>query len=175
MHFQRANYSPPTGSLFYEDALTARSQCYSSTKLGWYINLPTTGERAVTDPAVRSGRLIFNTLIPSAVQCSAGGSGWVMELDVSTGNRYDTPTFDTNASMTINTSDLLQYNATTANTSGRQIGSIPAAPGFLQPIQSPGAAPFENKYINTSAGSIQIVGETAGKRSRGRVAWRQLK
>ncbi len=150
------------------------SSSYNSTKLGWYINLPTSGERAVTDPAIRSGRVIFNTLIPSTVQCSAGGNGWVMELDVFTGNRYDSPTFDTNGSRTINVGDLLQFNSKAANTSGLQIGSIPAAPGFLQPIQSPGAAPYENKYINTSAGSIQVVGETAGKGSRGRVSWRQL-
>lgn len=147
---------------------------YNSSKLGWYINLPTTGERAVTDATIRSGRVIFNTVIPSTAQCSAGGTGWVMELDVFTGNRLDSPTFDTNGDGVINNSDLLQYGGSPANTSGRQVGSIPAAPGFLQPIQAPGASPFENKYVNTSAGAIQVIGETAGKGSRGRVAWRQL-
>jgi len=147
---------------------------YNSTKLGWYINLPTSGERAVTDAAIRSGRVIFNTVIPSTAQCSAGGTGWVMELDVFTGNRLDSPTFDTNGDMVINKGDLLQNNGSPANTSGRQVGSIPAAPGFLQPVQAPGGAPFENKYVNTSAGAIQVMGETAGKGSRGRVAWRQL-
>ncbi|MCO5398438.1 pilus assembly protein [Ralstonia soli] len=160
--------APETG----DNAISLGS--YNSTKLGWYINLPTSGERAVTDATIRSGRVIFNTVIPSNAVCSAGGTGWVMELDVFTGNRLDNPTFDTNGDRVINNSDLLQFNGASANTSGRQVGSIPAAPGFLQPIQPPGATPFENKYVNTSAGAIQVMGETAGKGSRGRVAWRQL-
>jgi hypothetical protein len=35
-------------------------------------------------------------------------------------------------------------------------------------------APFENKYVNTSSGSVSVIGETAGMGSQGRASWRQV-
>jgi len=127
---------------------------YNNGKRGWYMNLPTSGERMVTDPTIRAGRVIFNTLIPNTDPCGFGGSGWIMEVDVMTGNRYNTPTFDTNADDQITIGDLVDFQGAAANTSGRQITSIPAAAGFLRaPIVS-GQSPFENKYVNTSSGIV---------------------
>src|SRR5207302_1445943 len=64
---------------------------YAASKKGWYITLPASGERVITDATIRAGRVIFNTLIPNTDPCGYGGSGWIMEVDVMTGNRYDTP------------------------------------------------------------------------------------
>jgi Tfp pilus tip-associated adhesin PilY1 len=144
---------------------------YTASKKGWYINLPTTGERVVSDANIRAGRVVFNTLIPNTDPCGFGGTGWVMELDVMTGNRNDSPTFDTNNDGQISTADL-NLNGTNDNASGRAISSIPAAAGFLR---KPGAgAPFENKYVNTSSGSVTVIGETAGLGNSSRGSWRQL-
>ena len=85
---------------------------YDAADSGWYLNLPTTGERVVTDPAIRAGRVVFNTLIPDTDPCLYGGSGWVMEVDVATGNRYNTPTFDTNGDLNISTADLVDVAGT---------------------------------------------------------------
>jgi len=144
---------------------------YYATKQGWYLNMPTTGERVVTDPAIRSGRVVFNSLIPNTDPCGYGGSGWVMEVDVMTGNRYDTPTFDTNNDEEISNADLVSYLGASDNTSGRMITSIPAAAGFLTMKPK-----FENKYVNTSSGSVAVIGETAGVgvSQSGRASWRQL-
>ena len=153
---------------------TVSTDTYYASKKGWYINLPTSGERMVTDPNIRSGRVVFNTLIPNTDPCGYGGSGWVMEVDVATGNRYDTPTFDTNGDNTISSADLVSYQNAQENTSGREIASIPAAAGFLR-MSPPGGAPaFENKYVNTSAGSVDVIGETAGLGTQGRKSWRQI-
>lgn len=147
---------------------------YNASKRGWYLDLPTTGERMVTDPTIRSGRVVFNTLIPSTDPCAFGGTGWVMEVDVMTGNRYDRPTFDTNADNTISVADLVGYLDASDNTSGRMITSIPAAAGFLTAPMVPGQSPFENKYVNTSAGNVEKIGETAGLSAQGRKSWRQV-
>jgi len=128
----------------------------------------------VTDPNIRAGRVVFNTLIPNTDPCGYGGSGWVMEVDVNTGNRYDTPTFDTNGDNTISAADLVNYNNTAENTSGRKVESIPAAAGFLRAAVTSGQPPFENKYVNTSAGSVEVIGETAGLGTQGRKSWRQI-
>jgi type IV pilus assembly protein PilY1 len=153
---------------------TVAASTYDLSKNGWYLTLPTSGERMVTDPTIRAGRVIFNTLIPNTDPCGFGGNGWVMEVDVMTGNRYNTPTFDTNGDEQISLADLLSVQGAAENTSGRQTTSIPAAAGFLRaPIVS-GQSPFENKYVNTSAGNVDVIGETAGLGTQGRKSWRQI-
>jgi type IV pilus assembly protein PilY1 len=154
------------------DNSIARSD-YTTSKKGWYINLPATGERVVSDSNIRAGRVVFNTLIPNTDPCGYGGTGWVMEVDVMTGNRNDTPTFDTNNDQQISSADL-NLNGTNDNASGRAVSSIPAAAGFLRAPSQPGRPPFENKYVNTSAGSVTVIGETAGLGTSSRASWRQL-
>jgi Tfp pilus tip-associated adhesin PilY1 len=149
------------------------SSDYVASKKGWYLNLPAVGERIVSDANIRAGRVVFNTLIPNTDPCGFGGTGWVMEVDVMTGNRNDTPTFDTNDDKQISTADL-NLNGTNDNASGRAISSIPAAAGFLRAPTQSGRPPFENKYVNTSSGSVTVIGETAGLGSQGRGSWRQL-
>lgn len=65
-------------------------------KLGWFIDLPESGERVFLRPIVRSGRLIFNTITPSDDPCSAGGSSWLMEVDPANGGRLLIDVFDLN-------------------------------------------------------------------------------
>ena len=58
-----------------------------STKLGWYINLPTSSERLVASPRIYSNRVLFGTGIPLATeQCTPGGTGWIMGLNPLTGS-----------------------------------------------------------------------------------------
>ena len=147
---------------------------YNSSRSGWYLNLPTSGERSVTDPAIRAGKVVFNTLIPNTDACGFGGTGWVMEVDVMTGNRYDKPTFDTNGDDDISIADLVSYNGDPDNTSGRQITSIPAAAGFLYAPLVSGKTPKENKYVNESSGNVEKILEGAGAGAQGRKSWREL-
>ena len=57
-----------------------------ATKQGWYMDLPSTGERANTTPATDNlGNLAFTTNIPSATPCVPGGSAWLYALDSKTG------------------------------------------------------------------------------------------
>lgn len=52
-----------------------------ATKRGWYLDFDAVnGERVITKPLLAFDRLIFTTLVPSAVACSYGGSSWLMEL-----------------------------------------------------------------------------------------------
>lgn len=58
-------------------------------KKGWYIDLPSTGERLTTDPAVALSGLIFTTNIPSTTVCQPGGSSWEYFINVKTGGLMD--------------------------------------------------------------------------------------
>jgi type IV pilus assembly protein PilY1 len=53
---------------------------------GWYINLPTTGERDNTNATLVLGTIVFNTNIPASTACSAGGSSFEYFLDYKTGS-----------------------------------------------------------------------------------------
>ena len=168
---------PPTDPAITGDNAITRAS-YIGTKKGWYVNLPTAGERVVADARFRGGRLVLTSLIPDVSDpCAFGGSGWIMEFDAITGNRLDTATFDTNGDNNLtNAGDFLTFPGQSAdprNTSGRKIGAIPAAPGFMG--NRSGTTSLEDKYINTSDGNVVRVRETAGKGGEGRVMWREVR
>jgi type IV pilus assembly protein PilY1 len=54
---------------------------------GWYMDLPTQGERVITKPILLQDKLIFVTLIPSSVACQFGGTSWIMEVPA-IGDKY---------------------------------------------------------------------------------------
>ena len=55
---------------------------------GWFLDFNTDpGERIVVKPILRFDRLIFPTLIPSAIPCQFGGRSWLMEL-TAVGDRF---------------------------------------------------------------------------------------
>jgi type IV pilus assembly protein PilY1 len=100
---------------------------YYSTKRGWYLNLPTSGERVVTDVGFRGGRLTVTSMIPDASSpCAFGGSGWLLEFNAFTGNRLGTPTIDTNGDDAFDSADNLTFDAGKAVTSGLGLDGIPA-------------------------------------------------
>lgn len=159
----------PTDTALAGDNVISRAT-YDSTKKGWYMNLPLAGERDVGSPAFRGGRVIFTTVIPDVSSpCAYGGTGWLMELDALTGNRRDTPTFDTNGDNQVDGTDTVNGNTP----SGVQTTSIATDPT----IQSHGNGTNndEDKYQNSSDSSIPRTREYAGPSGPQRVMWREVK
>jgi type IV pilus assembly protein PilY1 len=77
----------------------------SGGELGWFINLPETGERVVVDAFELEGLVFFNTLTPSSVPCSAGGSSWLMAVDQKTGGNPGIAAFDINGDRDLDAAD----------------------------------------------------------------------
>jgi type IV pilus assembly protein PilY1 len=72
-----------------------------ATKRGWYMDLvpPSgpAGERVISTPLLKYGRVIFVTLIPDAGDpCKPGGDSWLMELDAISGAAPTSSVFDFN-------------------------------------------------------------------------------
>ncbi|HEX4235273.1 MAG TPA: PilC/PilY family type IV pilus protein [Caldimonas sp.] len=151
---------------------------YLSDKRGWYLDLPDSGERVVSDARFRGGRAIFTSITPDVSSpCAYGGSGWVIELDAMTGNRFDSTTFDTNGDNALTNSDYISRTGIPSqaqNTSGRRIAAIPAAPGFMS-NRAGGVTGLEDKFINTSDGTVVRVRETSGAGREGRVMWHEVR
>lgn len=152
----------------------------TANRLGWYMdfiqpassNLPANsdlGERVVSAPILRDGRIIFTTLIPSTDPCAFGGTGWLMELGSTSGQRLGLPPWDINEDGKIDSNDLVTSGGSGVAPSGKQskVGII-KAPGIIS------AGTQEYKYTSGSTGSLEVTLESAGI-SSGRKAWRQLR
>ncbi|MGQ9862707.1 MAG: pilus assembly protein, partial [Thiobacillaceae bacterium] len=62
---------------------SANAVSYES-KRGWYIDLNfggAKGERVVSTPDRKFGRIFYTTMVPSTDPCKFGGTSWLMELD----------------------------------------------------------------------------------------------
>jgi type IV pilus assembly protein PilY1 len=142
---------------------------------GWYLDLVppsgiAAGERAVSLPLLRAGRIIFTTVIPSADPCLAGGTSWLMELDAFTGGNLNYAVLDTNGDGEFNNADkvacgdgLLCYPAGLRSREG-----IIKTPGIVS------AGDTEYKYSGGSSGNILVITEK-GSLKEGRMSWRQLR
>lgn len=152
-----------------------------TTHLGWYLDLPTTAEKQVTDPILRDGKIIFTTLIPATSPCQPGGDGWLMELDAINGGRLD-DTFDL-------TDDGLLTDADKPAISGQNIAAAgvksgkgaPSTPviigGPAVPTSPPppaGGECIEYKFSSTSDGQRIRMPEKC-QRARVRESWQQLR
>ncbi len=160
-------------------------------KQGWYMNLvpPTgsaVGERVISTSILRSGRIIFVTLIPSIDPCEAGGSSWFMELDAVNGKRLSNVGFDVDNNGVLNSSDktLLDTNLDGTTDSSDQtvvvsgksnLNSDGSSQGIIRGVtilnRDNGK---ERKYTNDSKNNLDSFEEEPGE-IRGRQSWRQVR
>ena len=61
---------------------------------GWFINLPESGERVIVEAFEMAGVIFFNTMTPINDDCVAGGSSWLMSVDMKTGGNPTIVTID---------------------------------------------------------------------------------
>jgi type IV pilus assembly protein PilY1 len=135
-----------------------------SSMSGWYVDLPSSGERVAVDPVLRNGRAIFVSLVPNTDPCAAGGTGWLMEIDYLTGGQLPIRTLDTNGDNLVSAADAL--------VAGKQLAGISSAPA-IQTGYGSETAPLENKYLNQSSGNVATVRESSSPFSSRRMSWRQ--
>lgn len=81
---------------------------------GWYLDLAwksnrngpgARGERVVSKATLRTDRVTFTTMTPSADPCASGGTSFVMALSLSSGSRLNYTYFDTNKDGSLSDSD----------------------------------------------------------------------
>jgi type IV pilus assembly protein PilY1 len=130
---------------------------------GWYTDLPTSGERITGVPKLDSGTIFFNTFIPSAGQCSSGGTGWLMALDYLTGSLPAGRIFDTNSDVVINTSDTI--------VSGLQVGAALGGTTLIKSATPGGAGAGVSSLVT---GQLVTNVLNLGLGSRGRITWREI-
>ncbi len=134
---------------------------------GWYINLPATGERSVTEPRLVDGRLIFTTYAPDPGSCSGGGRSWLMVLDSTNGGGLTRPQLDINGDHRITSADRVNGKAPSGISLGRRFATSPTVVSTHQGNIG------DVKLISESSGDIQSISD-AKNGLQGRWSWRQL-
>jgi type IV pilus assembly protein PilY1 len=136
--------------------------------LGWYFDLPISGERVVSDLMIRDGKVVVISYIPEQSPCGSGGESVVMEMDACSGGRLSEAQLDINEDGVIDDNDLVNIG-----TDDDPIYVPPTgieAPGRLLPPAILGLDDDEEmKYFSSSRGNIESVVEEAVK--QGIVHW----
>ncbi len=152
---------------------TPLSSVPSAAQVGWYMDLPGTGERVITDPRLENGGVVFTTNAPasaSSTQCSIGFNSWLMDVNYVNGGEFTQPELDVNGDYKINSGDQVTVNGKTYNPVGMGMGSVySAAPTII-------SADLGNahalKLVTRSDQTIRSVQERGGGLTR--VGWWQI-
>ena len=88
-----------------------------TTQTGWYLDLGwiegtgatgAKGERVITKATLRTDRVIFTTMTPSADPCAFGGTSFIMAMGLSSGSRLNYAYFDTSGDGKLDNDDMAQ-------------------------------------------------------------------
>jgi type IV pilus assembly protein PilY1 len=135
------------------------------TRRGFYLDLPAPGERQVSEAILRSGRIIFSTLIPNDQPCSFGGTSFLFALDVHGGVRPSTPFFDMNQDRLFNNQDKVMVN------------TLLVPPSAIDPgvgiVHTPTLQVSGPTRDDTHVGAATI-GTNRDNEPAGRQAWRRI-
>jgi len=162
--------------------ITSSNAVDYTSKDGWFMDLPESGERVDINPVIRDQRFVFATRTPSSAACVAGGSSWLMELDYLTGGPLDVSPYDVNGDGVINDLDAVEITYIDVNgdtvtkkvfVSGHQdsTGGMIATPTILD--KEP--ADEELKILSNSDGQIQAELESVNTEYKGRVSWEEIR
>jgi type IV pilus assembly protein PilY1 len=150
----------------------------SSSKQGWFINLPAPKERLVVDPdVVQDKYFFFNTWIPGETiketsGCASGGkalgSGYLMNVNLFTGSATSKPVIDVNLDGLVDNNDLVKNTVTsTSTTITSVVGGViyeqgfPASSTFLNQKQYTAGAAYGSSAKNDALAAAKAAAAAA--------------
>jgi len=150
-----------------------------ASQSGWYFDLlnrastgaagSEQGERVIADSLIRRKVLFFNTVIPDGIECSSGGNGWLMSLDLETGLAPVHGVFDANKDGVIDKEGTDSDNDG-VDDHGGDMGYI--GEFFDQGIPSAPAVLGDTQYTAGSTGALEAREIYVGKGGHeGRLSW----
>lgn len=168
----------PAGSSF-EVRVTTNDPVDWVNKRGWYLDLQSPnngaeGERVVSSPILRGGRIIFPTLIPSPNPCEFGGSSWIMELDAVSGSRLIDSPLDINEDGSIDSGDFVTAVLDDGTTVNVPVSGVRSREGIVRTPAVVSAGEEEFKLASGTTGNVEVLLEQ-GLFDRARASWRQLR
>lgn len=154
----------------------------SSTVRGWYMDLPGSGERVVSESVTvisnvnqAENRVVFVTVLPSSDPCNSGGSSWLMEVLFS-GKRPASSVFDLEGDGDFDSGDMVTVDINGTPTEV-PVSGVKSTVGILDtPTWLDKDAGVAFKLAPGTSGSVVTI-TNKGKGGAGtttRVFWQQL-
>ncbi len=148
-----------------------------ATKKGWVMDLvppsgALKGERVISPPLLRFGRVIFNTMEPSVGDPCLQGSSWLMELDAESGGNLDYAALDINGDGEFDSGDMISYTSGGVAYTNAPAGVKSGTMTLNQPTVVT-AGSKEYKFSSNVGKGIGVITEKSGS-SAGRTSWRQV-
>ena len=132
---------------------------------GWFMELPDSGERIVTDPVIRGDLVFFNTMTPDTNPCESGGRGWLMVAKWNSGGYPAEVSFDLNRDTLLDSEDTINGNAA----AGVEIVGIPTSPVNLANKR------YTSTTQTTGGSTIEVTDIIrVGGPKTGRLSWEEL-
>lgn len=151
----------------------------ATTKKGWYIDLPSVGERVISESGFPSGaiqtRVRFSTLIPDNDPCGNGRKGFVMDFNLLTGASSPKAVFDFNGDGVFSSADNpggLVVSGVGGPT-GEELTVIRAADGSGDYLY--GGSGGDPLCAGVGCGDPPIIKSSSNASPVGRQSWRQLR
>lgn len=148
-----------------------------TTESGWYLDLGwlegtgntgAKGERVVAKATLRTDRVIFSTMTPSADPCASGGTSFIMAMNLSSGSRLNYVYFDTNADGTPDDDDTTtvgdEENIPWSGISDTDDGVVKGVTPLLKWLC----------FAGSSGATPQCI-PVAGSQRFGRHSWREVR
>ncbi len=144
-----------------------------TTKKGWFMDLPESGERVDVNPVIRDGRFVYVTRTPSTAVCAAGGNSWLMEFDYLTGGRLSISPFDVDNNGVIDSADFVTVvvggDTITIPVTGYHSEGMIATPTILDDKDK------EYKILSNSNGDVTTKLESKSFPIAGRSSWEEIR
>jgi type IV pilus assembly protein PilY1 len=171
---------PPTRSDFVQRSVlneapkggfTVRTVSLGATgdmagKAGWFLDLPTSGERMVVPNQFQGGALLGTSRIPdSSNVCQPSGKGFIMAINPFTGGRLTQTFFDLNGDGLFDNTDKLTVSGTPTIVSGIGFDSSPNAPIFVENV-------LQVSLDDGSTRTLRTQGSAVDSR---RLTWREIR
>nr|WP_286947638.1 PilC/PilY family type IV pilus protein [Pseudomonas sp. UBA6718] len=147
-----------------------------TTQTGWYLDLGwiegtgatgAKGERVISKATLRTDRVIFTTMTPSADPCAFGGTSFIMAVGLSSGSRLNYAYFDTSGDGTLDNDDMAQIGDENIPWSGISDTDDGVIKG-VTPL-------YKWLCFAGSSGSTPQCIPVAGSQRFGRHSWREVR
>lgn len=149
-----------------------------TTMSGWFIDLPTNGERVVFEPVALADKILFTTLIPLVMTndpCKPLTSGWLMQVDAHTGGSPDIGVFDINNDGNFDDSDLITIGSDKYAAAGIQpsASGAPLPPSIIRVDPGDGSKGGLRAILSDTSGGLQDFSYNS-EDSSVRTSWNRL-
>jgi type IV pilus assembly protein PilY1 len=163
---QRSVLNTGVVGAFTARTISAGTSAEFAGKKGWFLDLPTAGERMVVSNSFQGGALIGTTRIPdSSNVCQPTGRGFIMAINPFTGGRLDQTFFDLNTDGLFNNSDKMVVSGTPTIVSAIEFDSSPNAPIFVENV-------LQVSLDDGSSRTLRTQGSAVDSR---RLTWREIR